>query len=90
MYCDKIISIPLRLCMSSYAYALVNTSLKSLLQQTILTLPIQVCFTCVNSAELRQLKKDKAQWSHKDQKAIIALMCHKNMLTYLSDKQTVF
>ena len=39
--------------MSAYAYASVKASLQSLLQQTILTLHVQVYLACVKSANLR-------------------------------------
>ena len=88
--------------MSAYAYASVKASLQSLLQQTILTLYVQVYVACVKSANLRdsvlhrtrhkraKLRDFRCVMSHKDQELNKLIVIHKIASIYHENMLTYF
>ena len=65
--------------MSAYAYASVKASLQSLLQQTILTLYVQVYLACVKSANLRDSVSHRTRFKRAKLRDFCFVMSHKDL-----------
>ena len=62
--------------MSAYAYASVKASRQSLLQQTILTLHVQVYLACVKSANLRDTVSHRTRHNKAKLRDFCCVMSH--------------